>query len=486
MLREGIGGRLTGEREGIVIDGETHPDRFAGKDCLEIVVAMRLKPPFGKSTAKEEGEPGHFLGEEARPDPRLHVDGFIFEFRHLQVHPDIVLKAELCHGEILYLFALGDLAGFGEFRIGELADGFFFGSSHGDGLAAFKGRFDRSERFFDDGVARDENESLVGRLPESGEVVAAALHRDGVECGGDAREIFGRIGEDATRAEPVRDLIGELAGLAGAHLFGGVLIHAQEVRPGLGQLGCGEAVLDGAAEFLLDHGEGFFPVPGLTVGVDGAVEGKAEVIEITRSHARAADGRVFGLRDALEATIDHLTSEHQVEIVKTALAVVGRIDTGLEHFNRDGGLTCLDLVVVVGRETALGHFTHRRRGALFPCRHVGKMGRDQFLDRGDFDVTDDNDRHPVRGIPVLVELDESLAGRLADHFIRADGHAAAEALFGEGEFDLLDESPPTHRVAVSFFTEDDAALFVDLAGEQEHAVGVVAEELHAFVYHRGI
>ncbi len=45
---------------------------------------------------------------------------------------------------------------------------------------------------------------------------------------------------------------------------------------------------------------------------------------------------------------------------------------------------------------------------------------------------------------------------------------------------------PRDRIAITLFAEDDAAFVLDLVGIEEHAVGVVAEELHALVDHGGV
>ena len=109
---------------------------------------------------------------------------------------------------------------------------------------------------------------------------------------------------------------------------------------------------------------------------------------------------------------------------------------------------------------------------------------DQPLGQRNIHIPCDHDRGTLGCVPFLIEIHEPVPAHLFDGLFQADGEAAAQQRVGHGEMKLIQLNALFDRVARQLFTQDDAALAVDLLFLQEHAVEIVAEQLQRLTEHR--
>ena len=475
----GVG--FAGEKEGFVTDDEVGAGGFVREEAAEGVNVMGLEAAEGEGGLGEGDDAGEVFGggEFAAAEADGDADGAFFEGSGFDADADAVFEGGLGDFDVGDGFLFADFAGGAEVGVGEGGGCFFGGSFHWDFAAGFEGGEDLSGRVaFELQFAADE-ELDVRSVPVGLEGGVGVGRGDGGEFFGDASEVVGGMGEDFASGELADEGVGEIAGAAGGGLVGAEFELLFEGGGGFVELGLGEAVLDGAAEFLFDEGEGFGPVFGLAGGGDAA--GGEELQVVVGVGLGGEDGGVFLFGDFGEALVDDGVGEVADEAgfalgggvgfgADLAVDFDGEVDGFGLHFGVEFGDDAAALFD--GAEVGVG-------GVCGGGFGIAEMGFYQFGDEGGVrEVADGDEAGALGGVPLGVEVDEALAGHLLDGVFDADGEAVGEDGFGEGELVAFDHGAVVDGVAGEFLAEDDAAFFVDFFGIEVHAVEVVAEEFH--------
>ncbi len=472
---------FAGEEEGFVTDDEVGAGGFVREEAAEGVDVVRLESAEGEGGLGEGDDAGEVFGsgEFAAAEADSDADGAFFEGGGFDADADAVFEGGLGDFDIGDGFLFADFACGAEIVVGEGGGCFFGGGFHWDFAAGFEGGEDLSGGIaIELQFATDEELDVLG-VPVGLEGGVGVGGGDAGEFLGNASEIVGGVGEDFASGELADEAVGEIAGAAGGGLVGAEFELLFQGGGGFVEFGLGEAVLDGAAEFLFDEGEGFGPVFGLAGGGDAA--GGEELQVVVGVGLGGEDGGVFLLGDFGEALVDDGVGE---VADKAGFALGGGIGFGTDlAIDFDGEVDGFGLHFGVEfGDDAAAFFDDTEVGVGGVCGggfSITEVGLDEFGDEsGVREVADGDEAGALGGVPFGVEVDEALAGHLLYRVFDADGEAVGEDGFGEGELVAFDHGAVVDGVAGEFFAEDDAAFFIDFFGIEVHAVEVVAEELH--------
>ena len=311
----------------------------------------------------------------------------------------------------------------------------------------------------------------------------AFLGGDGGEVGLDAGEFGVGVGEDFVVGDGFDEEVGEVAAFAGGGALGGVLVGGGGIGFGFGEFGGGEAVEDGAADFLFAGGEGLFPIFGFGVHLEG---GAFEVAHpVVGADGGGEEGAVGVFGEDLEAAVDDGVGQAADEVLAAGEGAVGAVPRGAHGFDADGDGAGFFFGEEAGFE-ALGWGDGAEvgiGGGAGGGFEAGELGGDDLGGEGGVDVAGDDDGDALWGIPFAVEVGEALAGGGFDDGFVADGEAAGDEGVGEGEFEALNHHAVVDVIAGELFAEDDAAFFVEFLIGEEHILGDVGEEEEALLKH---
>ena len=425
---------------------------------------------------------GKRLAEAAVADAGAEVDAAGLELRGLEVDADAVGKRHEGDAEVIDGGAGGDLAGLAEVGVGPDRFSLDGGGGDGHGGRFFVGGGEQRGgigwRNF--GVTGDGDDAAGGgpRGAEGGEALGGGDLFKGRTV---KREIGGRMREDVLRVNGGGEGCGERTGATRGGGFHGLLKGVDKRGGDLTEFGGGEAMGEGAAEFLVGDGERGGPLVGFAGKVDGGFA--VEIVAVGHGGSAVGERGVFLFRESRKPASDDSVGERAREALKAVGNGVGLETLRRERRDRNLGGRRLDLGMVVSAEAggrgdgaAVGRGSNGSAG-----RQRRERGNDLFFKGVDVEVADGNHGDFFGAIPGVVEVDELLARGALDDGVEADRETLWEQGIGEVEGKVGDQRAESDGVAVAFLRDDDTALFVDFLDAEKQAAGVVGENAQALV-----
>jgi len=330
------------------------------------------------------------------------------------------------------------------------------------------------------GVARGglggENQVHAGGVPELLEGGMATVHAHRLQAAADDFQVGFRGGDDGIVVDGVDQFFGDVFGLAGGFLFYRLFVGIENVGLGGGEFGGGEAMLEGAPEFLFQHRHRILPMVVTDDHLHAADLGKVE--DLIAGCRAAGNRRIFLLREAFKAPADHRVGHLQWQLRDAVGGGVRLFLIGTHQVEREGGgghflvgenrgrqpLGCFDLTQIgVG---AGGHgVDHRGEGGFYPLDH-----------RRGFHIADHDEGHARRRVVAGVKIREAFAWGGLDDILNADGETLGNERIRQQLAELLYHESVAYRVAAGFFGQDDAPFVIDFLGLQQGAVAEIAQD----------